>query len=113
MAMFFALAVMLSGNVAEAGAYIQWEFTSVTVEPGRCIVSGYFYNDGDDEARVKEFYLVGNIAGIRVRTTIPMNTGYISPGDIKHWTFRISDDDFTNYDNEPYWNLHAEVAFRN
>ena len=116
MAVFFALAVMLSGNVAEAGADINYEINGVRIEPGRLIIEGYFYNSGDAGARIKKMHFTGSVAGRKINVVFSgsnLNVKYLGADEVRYWTFTITDSYFTGYDDNPARSLRSYVTFGN
>lgn len=116
LAAFCALAIMLAANTAEAGANVDWKYTSITTEPGKCVVKGYFYNNGNAGARVMKMVFTGNVAGRNINCTFQGNNigvGYVAPGDRRNWVFTISDNYFKSYNNNPKVNLSYNVTFGN
>ena len=86
MAVFFALAVMLSGNVAEAGA------------------------------RIKKMHFAGSVAGRKINVVFSgsnLNVKYLGADEVRYWTFTITDSYFTGYDDNPAWSLKSYVTFGN
>ena len=107
LAVFYALAIMLAANTAEAGAVVNWKTTKVTTERGKCIVRGYFYNTGDKSGNVNQIKFTGNVDGVELNTTTRVSVAVGSNGR-KDWTFTIVDSNFTSNSN-PKWNVSGRI----
>ena len=116
-AIFFAAMIvssiyMCQSNVAEAGANIYWKTTSVSIEPGKAVVRGYFYNVGNATAAVNKFTLNGYIAQYKINVTYAgsnITVGYVSPGKNVNWTFTVTDRSISYYDSNPRYNFDYHV----
>ena len=102
------------GNVAEAGANINWKTTSVSLEPGRAIVHGYFYNTGNSRAGITKFEIWGYIGPFRMNVTYSgsnLGVGSLGGGNRINWTFTIRDNSISYYDSNPRYNFNSRVTW--
>lgn len=102
------------GNIAEAGANINWKTTSVSIEPGRAIVRGYFYNTGNARAAITKFEIWGYIAQYRMNVTYSgrnITVGSLGAGNKINWTFTITDNSISYYDSNPRYNFNSRVTW--
>ena len=118
-AVFFAAMLMSSiclwqGNVAEAGASIHWKTTSVSLVPGKAIVRGYFYNNGNSSAAVTKFEMWGYIAQYKINVTYRdsnITVGYVGPGNRVDWTFTVLERAINYSSNNPRYNFDSRVTW--
>ena len=117
LAVFCALAIMLAANTAEAGADIHYRVTGISVEPGKCIINGYFYNNGNAGAYVKKMHFTGLVDGVSLNATFRGNNisvGYVDSGGRRYSNFTIMDHNFKSYNSNPsHRDLESYVTFGN
>ncbi len=113
---FCAVAIMLAAHTAEAGADIHYRVTGISVEPGKCVINGYFYNNGDDGAYVKKMHFTGTVDGISLNVTFKgsnINVGYVDSGSRRYWSFTVLDHNFKSYNSNPSRDFDSYVTFGN
>lgn len=114
----FALAssiCFLQNNVAEARANINWKTTSVSIEPGKATINGYFYNDGDAGAEITKFEISGYIEQYDINATFSGSTltvGSLGANKKINWTFVIKNNTFYDYNSNPIYDFDSRVTFR-
>lgn len=119
-AVFFAAMLMSSvclwqGNIAEAGANIRWQTTSVSLVPGKAIVRGYFYNNGNSGAYVNQMKIWGSIDSFRINVTYSgsnISVGYLGAGTRVDWTFTILERAINYSSSSPRYNFDWNVTFK-
>ena len=116
-----ALAVIfaLCGNVAEAGADIYWETTDVILERGRCIIKGYFYNNGDESGTVNKMEMTVDVKDSDnnrlwkcAGTFKKVKGGYVPAGGQTENIFSITDPDTTIYDGKVLWKISGQLWWK-
>ena len=112
----FALACSICFSQAnvEAGANINWQTTSVSIEPGKAVIEGYFKNDGDAGAGITKFEIWGYIAQYQMDATFSddhLTVGYLGAGDTINCTFRIHYSSISYYDSNPRYSFKSRVTW--
>lgn len=113
---FFAFMLMSAiflcqNSTVEAGANINWQTTSVTLEPGKAIINGYFYNDGNSGANVIKMIINGTIAQYNVNGTTDVSGAFVEAGGRVDWHFVILDGNISYSDSNPQYNFNTNVSW--
>lgn len=114
---FFAFMLMSAiflcqNGTVEAGANINWQTTSVTLEPGKAIIKGYFYNDGNSGATVTQMAINGTIAQYNINAnTSDIANPFVGAGSRVDQTFVIWDGNISYSDSNPQYNFNTNVSW--
>ena len=94
-AMLFIFPIFLFGNnITEARADIGYQITNISLQTGKCVIYGCFYNDGDSGATVTKIKFLGEIRDLNDRlmyavdqTWEDIDVGFLSAGEKRSWSF--------------------------
>ena len=109
----------INNVIVEANASIGFKTTNISLQNGRCIIYGYFYNNGNSGATVTSVRFVGNIYDSSGKSMYNIDqiwngtkAGYIAPGAQKSWSFTSDKNIYKYYRGNPEWNFNTTVSWR-
>lgn len=103
-------------STALAAPSLQWQTDQVYYDSqGRLIIEGYFYNNGTrtitwiNWQKVNVYFRQSNTDWwLQAAATFSNLNVTLDPGDSIHWTFRITNVAYTDFD---YWNVKWNVNY--
>lgn len=124
-AVYFSLVLFsvcfFNSNSVEAKANIVFTTTSVILEKGKCTIKGYFKNNGDTGAYVKNVHFVVDVTTKNTNVNIwsdawnhsPDNC-YIPAGSQKSWEFWRKDENCPRYSSDNmHWSVKNDTQWGN